>query len=61
MLYLKIEDFPPKTRNKTSMSGTSLVAHWLRICLPMQGTWVRHLTQKGPTCCGAAKLAHRNY
>ena len=23
--------------------GTSLVAQWLRICLPMQGTWVRSL------------------
>ena len=40
MSYLKIEDFPPKTGNKTSMSGTSLVVHWLRICLPVQGTWV---------------------
>ena len=23
--------------------GTSLVVQWLRICLPMQGTWVRSL------------------
>lgn len=60
MSYLKIEDFPPKTRNKTSMSGT-LVVHWLRICLPVQGTWVQPLIQKGPTCCRAAKLEHHSY
>ena len=32
----------------------SLVAQWLRICLPMQGTWVRALVWEDPTCCGAA-------
>ena len=41
--------------------GTSLVAQWLRICLPMQGTQVRSLVQEGPTCCGAAKPVSRNY
>ena len=40
MSYLKIEDFPPKTGNKTSMSGTSLVVHWLRIHLLKQGMQV---------------------
>ena len=35
--------------------GTSLVAHWLGVCLPMQGTWVRALAREDPTCCGAAK------
>ena len=29
--------------------GTSLVAQWLRICLPMQGTRVRALVQEDPT------------
>ena len=61
MSCLKIEVYPPKTRNKTSMSGTSLVVQWLRICQPMQGTWVRYLIQKGPTSFGAAKLVHHNY
>ena len=34
---------------------TSLVAQWLRICLPMQGTQVRSLVQEDPTCRGATK------
>ena len=31
----------------------SLVAQWLRIRLPMQGTWVRALIWEDPTCRGA--------
>ena len=31
----------------------SLVAQWLRICLPMQGTRVRALVWEDPTCRGA--------
>ena len=34
----------------------SLVAQWLRICLPMQGTRVRALVWEDPTCRGATKL-----
>ena len=30
--------------------GASLVVHWLRICLPVQGTWVQFLVQEDPTC-----------
>ena len=41
--------------------GTSLVAHWLRICLPMQGTQVQSLVQKDPTCRGATKPMCHNY
>ena len=26
------------------------MAQWLRIHLPMQGTWVRALVREGPTC-----------
>ena len=33
--------------------GASLVAQWLRICLPMQGTRVRALVREDPTCRGA--------
>ncbi|WP_447384760.1 hypothetical protein, partial [Streptococcus pneumoniae] len=29
-----------------------LVAQWLRVSLPMQGTWVRALVQEDPTCRG---------
>ena len=41
--------------------GTSLVAQWLRIRLPMQGTWVQALVQEDPTCCGATKPVGHNY
>ena len=40
---------------------TSLVAQWLRICLPMQGARVRALVREDPTCRGASKPVHRNY
>ena len=39
----------------------SLVAQWLRICLPVQGIWVRALVQEDPTCCGATKPVSHNY
>ena len=39
-----------KTRNKKDLSWASLVAQWLRICLPMQGTRVRALVWEDPTC-----------
>ena len=44
---------------------SSLVAQWLRIPLPMQGTWiwaqVQALVQEDPTCHGATKPMHHNY
>ena len=46
---------------KTTEDGASLVAQWLRIRLPMQGTRVRALVREDPTCCGATKPVHRNY
>ena len=41
--------------------GASLVAQWLRICLPMQGTRVRTLVWEDPTCHGAAGPVSHNY
>ena len=41
--------------------GTSLVAHWLRIRLPMQGTRVRSLVWEDPTCRRATKPVRHNY
>ena len=38
----------------------SLVAQWLRICLPRQGTRVRALVREDPTCHKAAKPVHPN-
>ena len=46
---------------KTAAPGTSLVAQWLRIHLPMQGTRVRSLVQEDPTCRGATKPVRHNY
>ena len=40
---------------------TLLVAQWLRICLPMQGTRVRALVREDPTCHGATKPVSHNY
>ena len=39
----------------------SLVAQWLRICLPMQGTRARALVWEDPTCCGATRPVSHNY
>ena len=41
--------------------GTPLVAQWLRIHLPMQGTQVRALVREDPTCRGATKPERHNY
>ena len=39
----------------------SLVAQWLRICLPMQGSRVRALVWEDTTCCGATRPVSHNY
>ena len=39
----------------------SLVAQWLRIRLPMQGTRVQALVWEDPTCRGATKPVRHNY
>ena len=39
----------------------SLVAQWLRICLPMHGTRVRALVWEDPTCRGATRPVSHNY
>ena len=41
--------------------GASLVAQWLRVCLPVQGTRVRALVWEDPTCRGAARPVSHNY
>ena len=46
---------------KISYLGASLVAQWLRIHLPMQGTWVWSLVWEDPTCRRATKPMHHNY
>ena len=39
----------------------SLVAQWLRVCLPMQGTRVRALVWEDPTCRGATGPGGHGY
>ena len=46
---------------KNHITGASLVAQWLRIRLPMQGTWVRALVWEDSTCRGATKPMCCNY
>ena len=51
----------PSIRSFKSSPGASLVAQWLRICLPMQGTRVRALVWEDPTCRGATKPVSHSY
>ena len=37
------------------------MVHWIGVCLPMQGTWVRSLVQENSTGCRATKPVHHNY
>ena len=46
--------------NSKWREGTSLVAQWLGVRLPVQGTRVRALVRDDPTCCGAAGPVHHN-
>ena len=48
-------------RPKDSQVGASLVAQWLRICLPLQGTQVRAPVWEDPTCRGATRPVSPNY
>ena len=55
----------PKSRSLSETNiiwyWASLVAQWLRVCLPMQGTRVRALVWEDPTCRGAAGPVSHNY
>ena len=54
-------DIPWWHELKVGLVGTSLVAQWLRIRLPMQGTRVRALVWEDPTCRMTTKPACHNY
>ena len=53
--------WPQKGLVKNVGEGASLAVQWLRIHLPMQGTWVQALVQEDPTCRRATKPMHHNY
>ena len=48
-------------RSKKKALWASLVAQWLRICLPVQGTRVQALVWEDPTCHGATRPVSHNY
>ena len=50
-----------KSTSSKSHKRASLVAQWLRICLPMQGTRVHALVWEDPTCRGATRPVSHNY
>ena len=52
---------PRTNKIKSRKRGTSLVAQWLRIHLPTQGTRVQALLWEDPTCRGATKPVSHNY
>ena len=57
-------NWPPqedKLAVSIKVSRASLVAQWLGICLPMQGTRVRALVWEDPTCRGATGPVSHNY
>ena len=56
-----IQGFPGGAVVKNPPARASLVAQWLRICLPMQGTRVRAPVREDPTCCGATKPVSHNH
>ena len=49
------------TQVEIKLHRASLVAQWLRVCLPMQGTRVRALVWEDPTCHGATGPVSHNY
>ena len=57
----KHRGFPGGTVVKNPPARASLVAQWLRICLPMQGTRVRALVWEDSTCRGAAGPVSHDY
>ena len=63
MLFLNSKNaaFTFMLGTKTTTTGASLVAQWLRIRLPIQGTRVPALVREDPTCRGATKPVCHNY
>ena len=51
----------PKVKIKNDEMWLSLAVQWLRIRLPMQGTWVWSLVLENPTHHRATKPVHHNY
>ena len=54
-------DFSTSREGNKRNTGASLVAQWLRIRLPVQGTRVQALVREDPTGRGATKPVCHNY
>ena len=46
---------------QNELPGTSLVAQWLGIHMPVQGTQVRCLVREDATCLGVTQPVRHNY
>ena len=57
----KTSDISSKKYLSIMKQEASLVVWWLRIHLPMYGTWVRSLVREDSTCYRATKPVHHNY
>ena len=60
-LHTPLPPSQPFSALRSGNQGASLVAQWLRICLPMQGTRVRALVWEDPTCRGATGPVSHSY
>ena len=60
-LYFRKIIYPSVIWIKNGSSRASLVAQWLRICLPVQGTRVWALVWEDPTCHRATGPVCHNY
>ena len=61
LCLLQLGSCSPRHLLQNPKDRASLVAQWLRIRLPMQGTRVRALVGEDPTCCGPTKPVCHNY
>ena len=57
--FRKFFNSPPYIVELNVNNRTSFVVQWLRICLPMQRTWVQSLVQGDSTRCRATKSVSR--
>ena len=54
-------DVMEKEHLENGKDRASLLAQWLGVCLPVQGTRVRALVWEDPTCRGATRPVSHNY
>ena len=59
--WMDLESVIQSEVSQKEKNRISLVAQWLRIRLPMQGTRVRALVREDPTCHGTTKPVRHSY